>query len=147
MRRTLVPLALLGAAWLLSGPRDALAASDFKVIVHASNPSGSLTAPQLDRLFLKKDTRWESGDAVEPVDQSARSSARAAFSTQVHRKDVGAVKSYWQQQVFSGRGTPPPEMSSDAEVVAFVRSHAGAIGYVSSAAAIGDGVKVVRLTD
>jgi hypothetical protein len=38
-------------------------------------------------------------------------------------------------------------MSSDAEVLAFVRSHAGAVGYVSSAAAVGDGVKVVRLSE
>jgi ABC-type phosphate transport system substrate-binding protein len=120
-------------------------AADFKIVVHASNPTASLSAAQLARLFLKKDTRWEGGEAVDPVDQSAKSPVRAAFSTEVHRKDVGAVKSYWQQQVFSGRGTPPPEMSSDAEVLAFVRSHAGAIGYVSSAAGVGEGLKVVRL--
>jgi ABC-type phosphate transport system substrate-binding protein len=146
MRRTLMLLTVLGVAWLSIGPRDATAA-DFKVVVHTSNPTASLGAAQLGRLFLKKDTRWESGETVEPVDQSAKSTVRTAFSADVHHKDVGSIKSYWQQQIFSGRGTPPPEMSSAAEVVAFVRSHAGAIGYVSSAAAVGDGVKVVRLAD
>ncbi len=146
MRRTLTLLAALAVAWLCAGTRNAMAA-DFKVVVHASNPTASLSAAQLARLFLKKDTRWESGETVEPVDQSAKSTVRAAFSTDVHRKDVGSIKSYWQQQIFSSRGTPPPEMSSDAEVLAFVRSHAGAVGYVSSAAAVGDGVKVLKLAD
>jgi ABC-type phosphate transport system substrate-binding protein len=146
MRRSLMLLAVFGVASLSVGTRDAMAA-DFKVVVHASNPTASLGAAALGRLFLKKDTRWESGETVEPVDQSAKSTVRAAFSTDVHRKDVGSIKSYWQQQIFSGRGTPPPEMSSDAEVLAFVRSHAGAVGYVSSAAAVGDGVKVVRLSE
>jgi ABC-type phosphate transport system substrate-binding protein len=146
MRRTLTLLAAIAVAWLCAGTRNATAA-DFKIVVHASNPTANLSAAQLARLFLKKDTRWEGGEAVDPVDQSAKSTVRAAFSTDVHRKDVGSIKSYWQQQIFSGRGTPPPEMSSDAEVLAFVRSHAGAIGYVSSAAAVGEGVKVVKLAE
>jgi ABC-type phosphate transport system substrate-binding protein len=146
MKRLVILMSCLGLVGLVTGAEPASAA-DFKVVVNASNPTASLGAAQLGRLFLKKDTRWESGETVEPVDQSAKSTVRAAFSTDVHHKDVGSIKSYWQQQIFSGRGTPPPEMSSDAEVLAFVRSHAGAIGYVSSAAAVGDGVKAVRLTE
>lgn len=143
MWRTLFSLAVLG----LLGLADAApsAAADFKLVVHASNSVAALDASRLERLFLKKDTRWESGEAVLPVDQSAAAAVRAVFSSAVHGKDVSAVKSYWQKQIFSGRGTPPPEMSSDAEVLAFVRTHAGAIGYVSAAAAIGDGVSVVTL--
>jgi len=41
------------------------------------------------------------------------------------------VKSYWQQQIFSGRDVPPVEKSSDAQVVAFVKQNPGAIGYVA----------------
>ncbi len=146
MRRTILSLAVLGGLWLGDAAPSASAA-DFKVIVNASNAVGSLATSALQRLFLKKDTRWTSGEAVEPVDQSVKSAVRAAFTSQVHAKDVGAVKSYWQKQIFSGRGTPPPEMPSDAEVLAYVRSHVGAVGYVASDAAVGDGVKVVRLTD
>ncbi len=143
MRRTLLSLVVLAALWLTAAP-SALAA-DFKVVVNASNPAVSLAPAQLQRLFLRKETRWEYGEAVEPVDQSPKQAVREAFTRTVHGKDVGAVKSYWQMQVFSGRGTPPPELSSDAEVLAFVRSHRGAIGYVSAAAATGDGVNVVKL--
>ncbi len=146
MRRALTLLAVAGAL-CLAAAAPSEAAADFKVVVNSANPVASLTPQALERLFLKKDTRWESGGAVEPVDQSAKSPAREAFSSVVHRKDVGAVKSYWQQQIFSGRGTPPPELSSDAEVMAFVKSHPGAVGYVSSGAAPGEGIKVVRLAE
>jgi ABC-type phosphate transport system substrate-binding protein len=146
MRRALSLLAVLGALCLVAtGP--SAAAADFKVVVNSANPTQSFSAQALERLFLKKDTRWESGDPVEPVDQSAKAPVRAVFSSSVHRKDVGAVKSYWQQQIFSGRGTPPPEMSSDAEVLAFVRSHPGAVGYVASGTAVGDGVRALRLSE
>lgn len=40
---------------------------------------------------------------------------------------------------------PPPEKTSEADVVAYVRNTPGAIGYVSKAAAV-EGVKVVSLT-
>ena len=145
MRKTLFSLAVL-AVLSVAGTAPSVAAADFKLVVNAANPVANLATPQAERLFLKKDTRWESGETVEPVDQSARTSVRTAFTTQVHGRDVGAIKSYWQKQVFSGRGTPPPEMSSDAEVLAFVRSHPGAVGYVSGAATIGEGIKVVTLT-
>jgi hypothetical protein len=58
--------------------------------------------------------------------------------------DVPSVYSYWQEIVFSGRGEPPPERASDAEVVAFVRANVNAFGYVSPTAAVA-GVKVLTL--
>ena len=84
---------------------------------------------------------------MEPADQAADSSVRSAFSMKVHGKSVGAVKSFWQRQFFSGRATPPPELSSDEEILSFVRSHPGAIGYVDAGVQVGSGVKAVRLSD
>jgi len=50
----------------------------------------------------------------------------------VHQRRVQAVLHYWQQQVFSGRGHPPPVLPSDAAVIEYVARTPGAIGYVSS---------------
>jgi ABC-type phosphate transport system substrate-binding protein len=55
------------------------------------------------------------------------------------------VKSYWQQQIFSGRDVPPPEKQTENDVVAFVRSNPGAIGYVSKGVDIGRGVKALSV--
>lgn len=146
MRHTAILMSFLGLLVLLPGARTA-AAADFKIVVNASNPIETAKAAELGQLFLKKDTRWDSGATVEPVDQASGSAVRASFSKVAHGKSVNAVTSYWQRQIFSGRATPPPELSSDAEVLSFVRSHPWAIGYVSASASVGDGLKVVRLAD
>ena len=116
----------------------------FRVIVNSSNPSGSLRSAYVSKLFLGKTRRWDHGTVVALVDLSASSSVRAKFSKSVHNKSVRAVKSYWQQMIFSGRGVPPPELHSDAEVVAYVQRNPGAIGYVSSSASLNK-VKVVEI--
>ncbi len=138
---------LLAAGFLLlADTGQAQAADSFKLVVHSTNSVSSLTQDKTSRLFLKKTTRWDSGDKVLPVDQLKKSSLRETFSQAVHGKDVRSIESYWQTQIFAGRATPPPELASDAEVLDYVRSNAGAIGYVSQNATVGDGVKVVKIS-
>jgi len=143
LRFLAVPL-LVALGVTVLAPAPARAAS-FKLVVHASNPVQSLSPDQVEKLFLKKTTRWDTGGEVQPVDLADDSSVRATFSEEILGKDVPAVKSYWQRMIFSGRATPPPELSSDAQVLEFVRSNRGAIGYVASGTSVGDGVKTVDL--
>lgn len=119
-------------------------AADFKVIVNDSVPVTSLTKKAVSDLFLKKTTKWEGGSPVFPVDQLESTVVRQGFSKSVHGKAVAAIKSHWNQQIFSGREVPPVEKRSDAEVVSFVRSTPGAIGYVAEGAAT-SGVRVVTV--
>jgi hypothetical protein len=56
-----------------------------------------------------------------------------------------AVRTYWNQLIFSGRELPPAERRGDAAVVAFVRDTPGGVGYVSTGAEVA-GVKVVAVT-
>jgi hypothetical protein len=85
---------------------------------------------------------------VVPVDQSARTLVRLAFTREVLKLEglpqISAVENYWQQLLFSGRGAPPAIKASDAEVVAFVTATPGAVGYVATGAEAG-GAKVVPL--
>ena len=134
----------LGGAQLVAARTDA----PFVVVVSASNPVSSITRDQASKLFLKKTPTWDNGRGeVVPVDQPEGSAVREAFTKAVLRKSVSAVKSYWQQQIFSGRGVPPTEKASDSEVVSYVRANPNAIGYVSPAAASAGGVKVVNVVE
>lgn len=117
-------------------------AAGFKVIVNSSNSSAKISKTDLNAVFLKKMVKWSDGTPAAPVNQSKKSPVRDSFTTAVHGKSVAAVDSYWQQQIFSGRDVPPVEKASDAEVVAFVKANAGAVGYVSDGAPTA-GVKVV----
>lgn len=122
------------------------AGQGFKVVINDSNATTSISKDVLSRCFMKQVQMWISGQPVVPVDQAASSETRKAFSTKIHGRDVSAVKSFWQRQIFSGRGVPPPEKASDEEVLAFVRDNPGAVGYISSSANIGSGVKVLEIT-
>jgi ABC-type phosphate transport system substrate-binding protein len=125
-------------------PVPAAVAGDYQVVVHPSNPVSAMTTTDLSRIFLKKVQKWDHGPAVVPLDQINDAAVRAAFSQEVHRKKTAAVVAFWQQQIFAGRDVPPAEKVGDDAVVAFVRSHPGAIGYVSASAST-PGVKVVAV--
>lgn len=118
-----------------------------KVIIHLSNPVSILKKEEVSNFFLKKATLWETGRTVQPVDQNESSPARISFTEEIHGKELHSVVGYWKKQIFSGRDVPPVEKSSDREVIAFVRENPDAIGYVSEGAAVGDGVKVVKVFD
>lgn len=145
-RRALLGLALLGSVLVASNP-TAQGASSFKVVVNSSNPVSSLSKEEVSKLLMKRTRRWDDGGKAKPADQVESSAVRQAFSMEVHGKDVKDVKGYWATKIFSGSGSPPPEFSSDEKVLSYIRSNAGAIGYVSAGAALGTGVKVIELTE
>ena len=121
-------------------------AQNFRIVVHESNSTASLTRAEASDLFLKKTVKWKNGAEVQPVDQKASSAVRAEFTQAVHGKSMAAVQSYWQQQIFSGRGVPPQEAAGDRAVLEWVQNNVGGIGYVSADAPVsGFNVKTVTL--
>lgn len=136
----------LTAPVLVVGTSIAVERPEFVVIVNAANPVTSLSAEHASRIFLKKVTSWDDGQAILPVDQPERASVRIAFTRQVIRRQFAAVNAYWQQRIFSGRELPPLVKDSDAEVVLFVETHPTAIGYVSFGTVLSDKTRAVELT-
>ena len=136
---------ILSLAVVLAASSARAQSGDFKLVVNVSNGVSSLTADETASYFLKRKTTWPGGQPVQPVDLTDESAARRSFTKLLLRKDVAAVKSYWQTQIFSGRGVPPPEKGSDAAVLAFVEANPGAIGYVSAGAVVGRGVREVKV--
>jgi ABC-type phosphate transport system substrate-binding protein len=128
--------------WVAIGLQGAVASAEpeapgFLVVVHPSNPLGSVEREFLVRAFLKATTRWPGDETIRPVDQTASSRARKRFSERILRRSIAAIKNYWHQRIFAGRSLPPPELDSDDAVLEYVLTHRGAVGYVSSAAELG----------
>ncbi len=144
--KRLARIFLLAALALPAVPAGAQDASAYKLIVNASNPVTQISRLKVGEIFLKKMPRWPDGHPVAPVEPSGKSPIRQRFSLEVYGKPVIAISAYWQQMIFGGKGVPPPERPSDADVVAFVRDTPGAIGYVWSGADV-SGVRVVAITD
>lgn len=141
-RITTIWTVALAALLLPAGIR----AQSYQVVVNAANPVAEMTKDDVSNVFLKKSRKFPDGGEAVAVDQDASAAVRETFSKAVHGRSASAIESHWQQQIFSGKDVPPEKKGSDAEVLDFIRSNPGAIGYVSSGASLGGGVKAVQVT-
>jgi ABC-type phosphate transport system substrate-binding protein len=113
------------------------------VIVHPSNNS-QLDAKQVQRIFLGKDKKFSNGSEAKPVNQASDSATRGSFDQDVLGRSSSQVSAYWSKLVFTGKGTPPEELTSAQAVIDFVANNPDAIGYVD-AGSVTDSVKAVSM--
>jgi len=59
-------------------------------------------------------------------------------------KNDSSLQAFYRGLVFTGKGSMPKALNSDAEVVAYVAKTRGAVGYVSGGAST-EGVKVLAV--
>jgi ABC-type phosphate transport system substrate-binding protein len=128
-----------------SAPRMTAQSVPTRLIVNARNPVATLRVDQVSQFFLRRTMTWPDGQKVMPVDLEENSPVRISFTRAIHRRSAAALEAFWQQQIFSGRGVPPPEVLSDSEVMDYVRRNPGAIGYVSATAELAPGVRAVAV--
>ncbi|MEQ3636797.1 hypothetical protein [Alcanivorax sp.] len=102
------------------------------VVVSASSDVPMLTQNEVRELFNGL-TRWGSSVALKPLDLPIKSEARTGFYQQVMGTNSEQMKSYWAEMIFTGRGMPPREVSSNREMVMLVGSNRNFIGYVDEA--------------
>jgi hypothetical protein len=125
-------IALLVLAAHAAPRASAEASRAYVLVVHPANPAREVDRSFVAQAFLKKVTHWPSGVPIQPVDLDQKSPVRRRWSNEVLNRSVDAVKSYWQQMIFSGRSLPPPEVNNDEQVLDFVVHRVGSIGYVSA---------------
>ena len=114
----------------------------FLVICHPDSTTTAVERSFLRDVFLKKVSSWPTGQRAYPIDLAPNSPTRRLFSEMVLNRPVEAVRSYWQQHIFSGRDLPPPEVDNESEVIRYVHEHTGAVGYISAESSAA-GVKVL----
>jgi hypothetical protein len=147
-RRVFIGLALTLLAASATVPRDLQAQETpaFVVIAHPGVKARAIRKSDLAAIFMHKRATWPGGGDVVPVDLVVSRPAREAFSRRVHGKGAKAVRNYWTQQIYSGKGTPPAEMPNDAKMLAKIVATPGAVGYVSGTAST-EGAVVLTLND
>ena len=144
MKRHSGILVVLAILYGSAVPAAAQGKAPYVVIVHPDNPAKSVSKKRVSRMLLKEISKWDNDVSAQPIDLDSKSPVRDEFSRDVHGRSVASIKNYWQRQIFSGDGVPPPEVPDDDAVIAFVSTHPGAIGYVSADARL-EGVKVLDL--
>jgi ABC-type phosphate transport system substrate-binding protein len=111
-------------------------------VVLIANPS----VPHLDlvtaqRLYTGRAVEV-GGVAVTVVNAAPGSPARERFMASVMAEDDDRYLAYWTVRRAVGKGTPPHELRTAAQVIEFVQATPGGLGYVL-ASELKPGLKVV----
>lgn len=132
--KTTTKLALLGLG--LSGivVTSAALAGDVYVISH---PSVELSAAEIKDVYLG-DKQFAGAIKLVPVDNAAVQNDFLAKAIKLSTEKYGSI---WTKKGFRDGMTAPAIKSSDADVISFVKSTPGAVGYVSTPAT---GVKTLN---
>jgi TonB family protein len=131
------------AGWTILLGASAVA-GDVKVIANPSVKVESISARELKSLYLGEKSSIN-GTHVEPVIER-RGPAHEAFLRDYLGQTDDQLQKYYEALVFTGRGSMPKTVSSDAEVVAYVAKTRGAIGYVGTGASV-EGVRTLAIAD
>lgn len=99
------------------------------LIAHAGLPKAD--AATIARLYTGRAIEL-GGQAVTVVHAATGSALRARFLSSVLQQDEERYRAYWTVRRHVGKGAPPRELASSSEVIEFVQSTPGAIGYVDA---------------
>jgi ABC-type phosphate transport system substrate-binding protein len=124
-RRTLLTLASLTVA---TGWPLAVRADDGLAII-ANAPIKGLDLDLLKRIYTGRTIELE-GQALQPVNLASGQALRQRFLRSVLQQDDDEYNAYWTVRRYIGKGAPPRELRSSAEVIDYVRRTPGAIGYI-----------------
>ncbi len=129
--------------FLLLSCSSMLSFAEVAVIISSANPNASIAAGDITKIFLGKTKKFPDGSQAVPIDQDDGTPARDAFNDKILGKSASQLKSYWSRLIFTGKGTPPKQSGSDADVKALIANNPNMIGYIDASAVDGS-VKVVH---
>ena len=120
---------------------SSLASAGVTVIVNPQN-TNTLNKAEVVRIYLSKTKTFPNGKTAIPIDRSEGSAIRTQFIHEALNKDENQLKAYWSRLIFTGRGYPPKEATSDEQVKEIIAHNPDAIGYINSKS-VDNTVKVV----
>lgn len=124
-RLTLAGLSLLGLNLVGVVAAPPALATDVYVI---ANPSVTINTAELRDIYLGE-KQFSGSIKMAPVDNAA---IQGDFLAKALNFEASKYASLWTKKGFRGGLAAPTVKSGDAEVISFVKSTIGAVGYISS---------------
>ena len=112
------------------------------VIANPSVKASEVSKNDLKDVFTGASTSLGGGNVV-PILLKAGTAHEEFLQAYIGKNDT-AYRAGWRSLVFSGQGSMPKSLDTDAAVVEFVAHNAGAIGYIGKASPH-EGVKVLTV--
>ena len=98
---------------------------------------GNGNVPKMDAVTIQKIYTGKSisvsGINVRPIGFKPGTSARNLFLHEFLNQDEEKYTAYWTVRRYIGKGEPPTELASAADVISYVQSTPGAVGYIDEA--------------
>ena len=121
---------LLATTALVFFCHAAVAEPEVVLVVSKKATVSALTRQQVADIFLGRTASYPNGMRVIPIDQQEGSDVREAFYHQYLGRSSEQVRAYWSKIVFTGKGSPPLEISSVERIKRIVRDNPNYIGYI-----------------
>ena len=130
------------AGMVFTFPGNALA-GDLVLIGNRSVPVSELSGDDVQNIYLGKKKVWDNGMKVMFATLSD-GEVSGQFLKEYVKKNANTFNTYWKKQVFTGGGKPPVSFDKEKDLVDYVSTTKGAVGYVSSQS-VSDNVKIILI--
>jgi ABC-type phosphate transport system substrate-binding protein len=141
MRTTRIYASRLLFLLLLTATLDSCAQAQIIIIANPGIHAPEVSRAALRDVFTGASSTLKDGSIVSPVLLKQGTVHEEMLTLYIGKSD-SAFRAGWRSLLFSGQGTLPRSLDSDAAVVEYVAHTPGAIGYISHTAPH-DGVKTI----
>jgi ABC-type phosphate transport system substrate-binding protein len=107
-------------------------AAEILVIAHSSVPVERLEREAVAEIYLGTRTKWDDGAKIRVV-MLKEGTTHETFVRDIVKTTPAKLRDVWKKVVFTGTGTPPKIVKTEADLVTFVAETRGAIGYIGAA--------------
>ncbi len=116
---------------------------DLLIIAHKNTPVNRISSDALTEIYSNSKTKWSNGDKIFVVILK-RGVVHEAFVHDLLGTTSKKLIDIWKRVIFTGVGTPPKMVKTEAEMIEYVANKKGSIGYISSKS-VSNEVKVLSL--
>lgn len=118
---------IMTAAFTLINPVSAQSETIY-VFANLNVADRVLTQPDLQKIYLGKKNKWIDNQGINFTALS-NGTCLETFIKKFVKKSPFQFQNYWKKQIFTGKGRPPLEFETDADLIDYVSRTSGAIGY------------------
>jgi ABC-type phosphate transport system substrate-binding protein len=114
---------------------------ELAIILNKDNPTEKLNPAEVKDYWLRRGAKkkWKTSSAlVMPLDRKAKCPEKELFYSKVLTLGFEDVEAYFAAKQYQSAEAPPEKLATDKDVIDYVSSHPGAIGFVNKNSLVGD---------
>jgi ABC-type phosphate transport system substrate-binding protein len=134
---------ILGLFLLIATLPGAAPAPALVVIAHKDVTDSGLPASDIQDVYLGKKTKWKDNTDLKPA-QLKDSAAMDEFLKIYVKRSKRLYQNHWNKMIFTGQGVPPKLFENEKDLLDYVATTKGALGYVTRGADTKN-VKVIEI--